>query len=271
MTYKQAVTFFFAVTGIFIAVFVGLTLHSHTRFPALTHADQITDQVLDGKDVWHHNNCVNCHTLMGEGAYYAPDLTHITRQRGDAYLSTFLQDPGRFYNAEEHRRVMPDQGLDDVQIASVIAFLGWIAAIDNFDWPPRPILVTGGVPGGYGGEPTAAASSDDPVAQGQTLFRSSPPSCFTCHSTSPNVVLAGPSMAGLVERAGQVVQSADYTGSATSAEGYIRESIVDPGAHIADGPDFFASDGRSMMPADFDQSLTDDQLDQLVAYLMSLR
>ncbi len=271
MTHKQAVTFFIAVTAIFSAVFVGMTLHSHTRFPALTNADRITDAVLDGKDVWHHNNCVNCHTLMGEGAYYAPDLTRITQHRGEAYLSTFLQAPGRFYTEEEHGRVMPDPGLDDAQIASVIAFLDWIAAIDNFDWPPRPILVTGGVPGAYGGGPAAAAPSDDPVAQGGSLFRTSPPSCFTCHSTSPDVVLAGPSMAGVVGRASGVVQGDAYTGSATDPEGYLRESILEPDAHIADGPDFFASDGRSMMPADYDESLTADQVDQLVAYLMSLR
>jgi nitric oxide reductase subunit C len=271
MTHKQAVTFFIAVTGVFAAVFVGLTLHSHTRFPALTHADRITGEVLAGKDVWHHNNCVNCHTLMGEGAYYAPDLTRITHHRGEAYLSTFLQAPSRFYTEEEHGRVMPDPGLDDAQIASVIAFLDWIAAIDNFDWPPRPILVTGGVPGAYGGEPAAAAPSDDPVAQGGALFRASPPSCFTCHSTSPGVVLAGPSMAGLVGRASEVVQGEEYTGSATTAEEYVRESIVEPSAYISEGPDFFASDGLSMMPAGFDRSLTDDEIDQLVAYLMSLR
>ena len=36
-----------------------------------------------GKHVWHRKNCINCHTLLGEGAYYAPDLTKIAQQRGE--------------------------------------------------------------------------------------------------------------------------------------------------------------------------------------------
>ena len=56
--------------------------------------------VIAGKDVWHKNNCINCHTLFGEGAYYAPDLTKITAQRGAAYLRAFLKDPSKFYSEE---------------------------------------------------------------------------------------------------------------------------------------------------------------------------
>jgi nitric oxide reductase subunit C len=271
MTMRQAALFFFVVTGVFTAVFVGLTIHSHTRFPALTNADRITDEVLAGKDVWHHNNCVNCHTLMGEGAYFAPDLTRITHHRGEAYLASFLQEPGRFYSEEVHGRVMPNPRLDDAEIASVIAFLDWIAAIDNFDWPPRPIVVTGGVAGAYTGDRAPAAASDDPVSQGEALFRSSPPACFTCHSTSPGVVLAGPSLAGMATRGQELVESAKYTGSATTAEEYVQESIVEPHAHITEGPDFFAVDGRSIMPDNYDRTLTAEQIEHLVAYLMSLR
>jgi nitric oxide reductase subunit C len=271
MTIRQAAIFFFAVTGVFTAVFVGLTIHSHTRFPALTNADQITDEVLAGKDVWHHNNCVNCHTLMGEGAYFAPDLTRITQHRGAAYLTSFLQEPGRFYSEEVHGRVMRNPGLDEAEISSVIAFLDWIAAIDNFDWPPRPIVVTGGIPGSYGPGPAREAASDDPVAQGEALFRTSPPACFTCHSTSAGVVLAGPSLAGMATRAEAVVASEKYTGSATTAEGYVLESIIEPHAHITQGPEFFATNGRSIMPDNYDRTLTTEQIEHLVEYLMSLR
>jgi hypothetical protein len=103
--------------------------------------------VLAGKDVWHKRNCVNCHTLMGEGAYYAPDLTQITMQRGEAYLMQFLGDPGRFYSEEVHRRLMPDPRLTERERREVIAFLDWISKIENQNWPPRPILVSGGAPG----------------------------------------------------------------------------------------------------------------------------
>jgi nitric oxide reductase subunit C len=270
MTKRQAAIFFFVVTGVFTVVFVGLTIHSHTRFPELTNAHLITDQVLAGKDVWHHNNCVNCHTLMGEGAYFAPDLTRITHHRGEAYLASFMEEPGRFYSEEEHGRVMPALDLSETEIQDVIAFLDWIAAIDNFDWPPRPIIVTGGtLP--YAPARDPAAASDDPVAVGEALFRSSPPACFTCHSTSPDVVLAGPSLAGMASRAAEVVESEKYTGSAATAEEYVYESIVEPHAHITEGPDFYAINGRSVMPDNYDETLTAEQIEQLVAYLMSLR
>ena len=71
MTRKQAAVFFFAVTIVFTVFFIILTLHSHTRFPALTNADAITAEVLHGKDVWHRNNCVmpskSSHKTHGRG------------------------------------------------------------------------------------------------------------------------------------------------------------------------------------------------------------
>jgi nitric oxide reductase subunit C len=272
MTKRQAAWFFIGATGVFTLVFVGLTINSHTQFGELTHSDAITEEVLAGKDVWHEKNCVNCHTLMGEGAYYAPDLTEITQLRGEAYLTQFMKDPGRFYSEEEDGRLMTNPGLSDEEIAHVIAFLDWIAAIDNFDWPPRPILVSGSaMPGAYGPDRPAGASSDDPVELGEQVFRSSPPACFTCHSTAPGVTLAGPSLAGLGQRAADIVAGPDYAGAADSAAAYIRESILEPSAHIAGDAPTFAVNGQSVMPANYGETLTDEQVSNLVAYLSSLR
>lgn len=271
MTRKQAATGFFAVTGVFVAVFVGLTIQSHTRFPALTHADRITPDVRTGEDIWHRKNCVNCHTLMGEGAYFAPDLTKITTLRGSPYLTQFLKDPARFYSEGEDGRLMTNPRLTDEEIREVIAFLDWIAGVDNLGWPPRPILVSGGAqPAAYGGRARAPAS-DDPVALGEAVFRASPPGCFTCHSTAPDVTLVGPSLAGIGERAARIISRDDYGGTATTPEGYLRESILEPSAYIAAGSPTFSADGRSVMPADYADTLTSEQLAQLVAYLSSLR
>src|SRR5690625_3877912 len=76
-----------------------------------------------GKDVWHTKNCINCHTILGEGAYYAPDLAKITKQRGEAYLTAFLKNPSDYYSEKKHRRVMPDLNLTDKEISDVIAFM----------------------------------------------------------------------------------------------------------------------------------------------------
>jgi nitric oxide reductase subunit C len=270
MSKRQAGLFFVVATGLFLVVFLALTVHSHMQFPALTNADRIDAGVLHGKDVWHQNNCVNCHTLLGEGAYYAPDLTRITAHRGQAYLTAFLKNPARFYSEQEHRRLMNTPNLTDAEIRDLLAFLGWIDAIDNLDWPPRPILVSGSPPGTPVAAASPAAATSDPIAQGEALFRAPPAACFACHSTMPGTALAGPSLAGVASRAAQLPGSAAYSGSAVDAAGYFRESILQPSAHLVPG-ELYAADGRSFMPDNYGQLLSEQQIDQLVAYLMTLR
>ncbi len=275
MNKRQARIFALASTAISALIFLILTVDSHRQFPTLTNAETITPQVTSGKDVWHKYNCINCHTLFGEGAYYAPDLTKITQHRGEAYLKAFIRDPSNFYDEQKHRRLMPKQDLSDQEIDDLIAFLDWVSKVDNQDWPPRPILVTGS--GGLGlsgvrSEPASvtADASDDPIALGEVLFQSVTPSCSACHSTSPGVELAGPTMAGLAARAVETLASPEYGGEATDAEGYIRESILAPSAHVVPG-ERFSADGVSFMPNTYGDSLSEEQTEQLVAYLMSLK
>ena len=270
MTRRQTRFFFIAGTTIFTVIFVALTIHSHTRFAELTHEDAITADVIAGKHVWHRKNCINCHTLLGEGAYFAPDLTKIAQHRGEAYLRQFLQDPSRFYSEERHGRLMPNPRLSDQQITEVIAFLTWVSHIDNQNWPPRPILVTAASPQGIVlGTAVPPAASTDPVALGEALFRRSPPACFSCHSLQENIVLVGPSLAGLATRSAGIVQSPAYKGAARTPQDYIRESIVDPHAYVVPGPTFGAG-GQSIMPP-FGTVLKPDEIDQLVAYLATFK
>lgn len=273
MTKRHTRLFFIIGTLLFSAIFVGLTIDSHRQFGKLTNADKITSQVIEGKHVWHRKNCINCHTLMGEGAYYAPDLTQITKQRGTAYLTAFLKDPSKFYSEEKNRRLMPDQHLSDPQIADVIAFLDWVSNIDTAGWPPRPLLVSSGNLAGANASDnpaSTAAVSDNPMAQGEAIFRDPVHVCASCHSTQPGVVMAGPSLAGIGTTAAARIAAADYKGKAKDAAGYIHESIAEPSAHIVPGLTFSAA-GTSFMPPGLDKSMTPEQLDQLVAYLSSLR
>ncbi|VVO07893.1 c-type cytochrome [Pseudomonas fluorescens] len=289
MNKRQTRSFALISTAIAAVVFLGLTVDSHRQFPTLTNAEQITPQVTRGKDVWHDYNCINCHTLFGEGAYYAPDLTKISQQRGTPYLTAFLKDPSKFYDEQRHRRLMPNLNMADGEIADVIAFLDWVSKVDNQGWPPRPILVTGAsIPGtdltvaqqnvseakeSVGQLPPAArpvSGKEDPIALGEALFRTASPVCSACHSIAPGVNLAGPSLAGLASRAKQVIASADYKGNAKDAEGFIRESIVAPSAYLHPGA-MFSANGMSFMPDTFGKSLTPEQIDQLVAYLASFQ
>ena len=279
MNRRQARLFAIVSTAIAVVVFIGMTIDSHRHFPRLTNEHEMTPQVIAGKHVWHKFNCTNCHTLLGEGAYYAPDLTKIAAQRGAEYLRAFLKDPAAFYDEQKYRRVMPRQGLTDREIDDVIVFLAWISRIDTQGWPPRPILVSGAaIPGTQLATATPAPSaagspsapSAEPVAQGQALFGSANPGCFACHSVSPGVAMAGPSLAGLGTRAGAAVKDPAYKGKATDANGYIRESIVNPHAHLVPGPTFSAQ-GRSFMPDQYDKTLKPEQIDALVAYLATLK
>lgn len=286
MNKRQTRLFAIVSTALCAVLFIGMTIDSHRKFGDLTNADQLTPEVIHGKDVWHKYNCVNCHTLLGEGAYYAPDLTKIAQHRGAPYLKAYMRNPANFYDEQKHRRLMPKQDLSDKEIDDLISFLDWISKIDNQGWPPRPILVTGSAIPGVGltdaqraGAPDAAPrppgsrpvdESNNPVALGQALFSATPPGCFACHSTTAGVNLAGPSLAGIVAHAEQVLASTEYKGKAKDVEGYIRESIVDPNAYLYPGP-MYSANGQSFMPANYGKELTPEQIDQLVAYLVTLR
>jgi nitric oxide reductase subunit C len=275
--------FAIASTALAAVAFLGLTLHSHSKFDELTNAESNTPQVQSGRDVWHKYNCINCHTLFGEGAYYAPDLTKITQLRGEQYLQAYLRDPSAFYDEQRHRRLMPKQNLKEQEITDLIAFLDWVSKVDNQGWPPRPILVTGAaIPGTdftqaqRSGEaaPASAArpvsAGENPIALGEAAFRSVTPPCNACHSTAPNVNLAGPSLAGVAHRAEALIKSPDYKGEAKDVEGYIRESIMNPSAYVVPGP-MYSGNGTSFMPNSYGKDLSQEQIEQLAAFLATLR
>jgi nitric oxide reductase subunit C len=287
MNKRQTRLFAIVATGLAALVFLGLTIDTHRQIGGLTNAENITPAVSRGQDVWHDNNCINCHTLFGEGAYYAPDLTKITQLRGTAYLSAFLQDPSKFYNEEKHRRLMPNPNLSAEEISDVIAFLDWVSKVDNQGWPPRPILVSGtSIPGmdlttkqreqsaegNIGLAPAArpVAGDEDPIARGQAYFNTVTPPCNACHSIAPNVNLVGPSLAGVASRADKLLKSPAYKGSAKDAASYIKESIMHPNAYILPEP-MYSANGVSFMPDTYKASLTPEQVDSIAAFLSSLR
>jgi nitric oxide reductase subunit C len=86
--------------------------------------------------------------------------------------------------------------------------------------------------------------------------------CVTCHSLARYKVIVGPSLWGVSTRAGRIIQSPSYQGTAKSAEQYLRESITKPNADIAPG---FA---HSVMP-DWLTVLDEQEIQDLVAYLMT--
>jgi len=278
MNNRQARNFAIGSTAVAALVFIALTIDSHRQFPELTQSQNITPEVTRGKDVWHKYNCINCHTLFGEGAYYAPDLTKIAQHRGEPYLRAYLKDPSQFYDENKHRRLMPTQNLADDEISDLIAFLDWVSKVDNQGWPPRPILVTGSmnIPAApqeavsVGDTVVQAEPATNPVALGERLFRTATPACNACHSTIPGANMAGPSLAGVAARAADVIASPEYSGAATDPEAYIRESITHPSAYLVPGA-MYSAGGTSFMPATYGESLSEAQIAQLAAYLASFK
>jgi nitric oxide reductase subunit C len=110
------------------------------------------------------------------------------------------------------------------------------------------------------GEPAIGGSTD--LTDGSELFAATVlgnrAGCITCHSLEPGVQLVGPSLAGIGSVADTRVEGLD-------AERYLRQSIVEPNAHLVDGYE------KDVMPGDYVLSLTDPQIQALVDYLEGLR
>ncbi|MBL8163784.1 MAG: c-type cytochrome [Anaerolineae bacterium] len=214
-------------------------------------------QAAAGMQVWRDNACEACHTLIGQGGPYAPDLTHIYVQRGADYLREFLTNPGAFHPGQ---RVMPRFDLTRDDIENLFAFLEWVGQ-QSPTWPPQPILVAGGANPAVSFAPVSSTAdpveADSPAMRGAALFRTPPAICGTCHALQADVVIVGPSLAGVASRAGSRVPG-------QSAEDYLRESIVNPGDYVVPG-------FQDVMQKNFGSVLTSDQINDLIAYLMTLR
>lgn len=134
---SQARAFFLGGTGVFFAAFLALTIDSMRQIPKITNSDKITESVKAGKVIWEENNCMGCHTLFGEGAYYAPELTKVVDRRGAAWLKLFLKDPEAMFPGE---RKMTNYHFEDKEIEDVIAFLEWCGEVDLNGFPAKPPL-----------------------------------------------------------------------------------------------------------------------------------
>ena len=134
---SQAKVFFLGGTGVFTAAFLSLTFDTHRKVPAQTRAANITAEVARGKRIWEDNNCMGCHTLFGEGAYYAPELTKAVERRGKPWLRMFLKNPEAMYPND---RKMVNYHFNDAQIEDAIAFLDWCGHVDLNGFPAKPPL-----------------------------------------------------------------------------------------------------------------------------------
>jgi len=87
---KQARAFFLGGTVVTFLIFIGLTVYSLSEAQDQTNLENMTESVVRGKVIWEENNCMGCHTLLGEGGYYAPELTKVYDRKGENYIKTVV-------------------------------------------------------------------------------------------------------------------------------------------------------------------------------------
>jgi nitric oxide reductase subunit C len=195
--------FFLGGTALCFGAFALLTLDTLAQIPAQTRADQLSPAAIRGKHLWDSSNCMGCHTILGEGAYYAPELTRVYERRGPAFIEAMLRDPASMYPG---RRRMQQYDFDDGQIRDLIAFLEWIGGMDLNGFPARPDLMQSAMPSG-----DLAAQGDRPLVFTQM--------CMACHQFEGQGGVVGPAL--------------DLVGDRLGAD-EIRRRLLDPKSVKAD-------------------------------------
>ena len=133
-TTSMARNIFYGGTVFFILLFLALTFDTERAIPKRDNRGNITPAVAAGKKLWETNNCIGCHTLLGEGAYYAPELGNVYKRRGGDFIKAWMKaqptkTPGR--------RQMPNFNLSDKELDDLVAFLKYTSEINTANWPPN--------------------------------------------------------------------------------------------------------------------------------------
>lgn len=191
LSLSQAKWFFLGGTAVTFAIFFALTAHTFTRIPHLTNQEDLTEQVAHGKRLWDESNCMGCHTILGEGGYYAPELTRVYERRGAVFIRAMLEDPQGMYPGE---RKMQEYPFTDEEIDAFIAYFEWVGRIDTNGFPPTPSLMQLAVPT-QADAPSIVARVDRPQVFNQL--------CIACHALGGQGGQVGPPLDNIGDRMGR--------------------------------------------------------------------
>jgi len=131
--------------------FFGRDDYSEEEAGALLHLGKLGSQA---------KNCMDCHTLLGNGAYYAPDLTKAWidpawgpngamqaltgKNTKEEAMAEFLMHPDQY---PTHARMMPDLGITEKEAKGLVAFLKHMSSIDTNGFPRNFGKIEGAVHG----------------------------------------------------------------------------------------------------------------------------
>jgi nitric oxide reductase subunit C len=135
MKKKMAFWIFLLGTLSSAALFLVLTWDTHRQVEILSNADKLSEKVVAGKRTFELHNCNDCHTILGFGGYYAPDLTRVVQRVGEDGVRYRIKSPELAF-ADSFRK-MPQQNISDSEMENLVSFFTWVGEIDNGDWPPQ--------------------------------------------------------------------------------------------------------------------------------------
>lgn len=133
-TKQAARNIFYGGAAFFSLLFIALVFNTTGHIPKRSNQAALTPAVERGKLLWETRNCIGCHTLLGEGAYFAPELGNVYKRRGGEFIKAWMKAqpthvPGR--------RQMPQFNFTEPQLDDMVEFLKWTGEIDTNRWPPN--------------------------------------------------------------------------------------------------------------------------------------
>ncbi|MGR9046578.1 MAG: c-type cytochrome [Gammaproteobacteria bacterium] len=122
--------------------FMPLITEEQLLFGKKFNEQEAENLVTLGKKTIQAKNCMNCHTLLGNGAYYAPDLTKawldqgwISTEMREDMMIKFLMDPEKNARTFGSNRKMPNLDITEQEARGIVAFLKWMSSIDTNGFP----------------------------------------------------------------------------------------------------------------------------------------
>lgn len=134
-TKAMARNIFYGGSLFFFLLFLALTFDTESTLPDRDNRGAITEKVAMGKALWEKNDCIGCHTLLGEGAYFAPELGNaFKRLGGKEGIKGFIKS--RPKDGIPGRRSMPQFNFSDEELDAIAEFLKYASGINTSNWPP---------------------------------------------------------------------------------------------------------------------------------------
>lgn len=136
-TKSMARNIFYGGAVFFFLLFVALTFDTTRALPNRDNRGAITPEVARGKLLWEENDCIGCHTLLGEGAYFAPELGNVYTRYGNSKEAIIGFIKSRPKDGIPGRRSMPQFNFTDEELNAIAEFLKYSSEIDTANWPPN--------------------------------------------------------------------------------------------------------------------------------------